>query len=334
MEPPENTRRFRWLGLSFGLLLVAAPLLIVIMRGDQGTWAKWLGFVAVAGGVVFIYMLMGDPAFVARVQYSRLGQSTARAALAAAGGALFLAIAYAILTGAAAAEWRWLVLVVVIAGTVALFSVGRASTGPRLTDALAIVLVWLPVEFKLLPDLVVPPFGHRGVNLVKLLMAPFLIWCAIFIRRWPNLGYDLYLKLRDVRAALIAFACFAATGLPLALVVHFVRPSSHLPSLPEMIGRATATWAFVALPEELLFRGLIQNGLMNALGRPVLGLVIASMIFGAAHLDNPPKIWRYALLASLAGLAYGWAYMKTRSSMASSIVHTLVDWVWGVFFRG
>ncbi|HEY6330061.1 MAG TPA: CPBP family intramembrane glutamic endopeptidase, partial [Blastocatellia bacterium] len=75
-------------------------------------------------------------------------------------------------------------------------------------------------------------------------------------------------------------------------------------------------------------------GLAKAFHRPLLGLVLGSVIFGAAHLDNPPKIWRYAMLATLAGLAYGWTYMKTRSSVASSIVHMLVDWVWGVFFRG
>jgi len=74
--------------------------------------------------------------------------------------------------------------------------------------------------------------------------------------------------------------------------------------------------------------------LMKVFRSPAAGLIVASIIFGAAHLDNHFKIWRYAMLAALAGLAYGWAYIKTRSSVASSVVHTLVDWVWSVFFHG
>jgi membrane protease YdiL (CAAX protease family) len=325
---------FPFLGIAAGLFLVVVPLLIVITSGSHGPWQKWLGFVLCAGGAVFVYMAMGDPAFVDRVDKRLLRGWATRAMAAGSIGALSIAIGYAILTGVTVAPWRWAVLIVVVTGTVVLFGIGRDRAEPLMTDGLAILLVWMPVEFKLLPDLVVPPFGHRGINLVKLLMAPFLIWCALFIRRWPDLGYNLYLKLRDVKIALIAFAAFTVIGLPLALIVNFVRPSTHLPPVVEIIGRVIAAWAFVALPEELLFRGLIQNGLAKAFHRPLIGLILGSVLFGAAHLDNPPKIWRYAMLATLAGVAYGWAYMKTRSSVASSIVHTLVDWVWGVFFRG
>jgi membrane protease YdiL (CAAX protease family) len=325
---------FPWLGVTFGLTLVVVPLLIVITGGAHGAWQKWLGFILCAGGTVFIYMLTGDPAFAGRVDQVWLRNRAGLAMAIPAAGTLAIAIGYAALTGVSVVPWRWAVLAIVVLGTVTLFRAGRDRSEPVITDALAILLVWMPIEFKLLPDLVVPPFGDRGINLVKMLMVPFLLWSALFVRRWQDLGYNLYLKLRDLKIALIAFAAFTVVGLPLALVVKFVRPSTHLPPVLEIIGRAIAAWAFVALPEELLFRGLIQNGLMKALRSPLAGLIVASLIFGAAHLDNPPKIWRYAMLATLAGVSYGWAYMRTRSSVASSIVHTLVDWVWSVFFHG
>jgi membrane protease YdiL (CAAX protease family) len=330
-DNPEGSRTgFPWLGFACGSTLVILPLLIVIASGAHGPWRNWIAFVLCAGGTVFTYMLLGDPAFSGRMCQLRFRS----AALTAIAGALLLAITYAGLTGVVVVAWRWLVLFGVVVGTVALLGSRRDRDEPGVADAIAILLVWLPIEFKLLPDLVVPPFGHRGINLVKILMVPFLVWSALIVRRWLGLGYNLYIKRRDVLTALVAFAAFTIVGLPLALGVRFVHPSTSLPPVLEILGRGIVTWAFVALPEELLFRGMIQNWLMRTIGSPMVGLVVASLIFGAAHLDNPPKIWRYAMLATLAGLAYGWTYMKTGSSVASSIVHTLVDWVWGVLLRG
>ncbi|MGH9962094.1 MAG: CPBP family intramembrane glutamic endopeptidase [Pyrinomonadaceae bacterium] len=64
-------------------------------------------------------------------------------------------------------------------------------------------------------------------------------------------------------------------------------------------------------------------------------LVVTSIIFGAAHLNNGPTRpdWRYFLLATIAGLFYGNAYARTGRLLAPAIVHTLVDTVWRSFFR-
>jgi len=39
------------------------------------------------------------------------------------------------------------------------------------------------------------------------------------------------------------------------------------------------------------------------------------------------------ILASIAGLFYGWTWRKTNSIFASAIVHALVDVTWHFFFR-
>ena len=55
----------------------------------------------------------------------------------------------------------------------------------------------------------------------------------------------------------------------------------------------------------------------------------SSIIFGLAHLPD----LRYVVLATLAGVAYGWVYLATRRITASAVTHALVDWIWLLLFR-
>jgi hypothetical protein len=83
-----------------------------------------------------------------------------------------------------------------------------------------------------------------------------------------------------------------------------------------------------AVPEEFLFRGLIQNVLQRSLGRRA-GLAVAAVVFGLAHLPNPS----YVALATLAGVAYGWVYSRTGKITASAVTHAGVDWLWILLLR-
>ncbi len=58
-------------------------------------------------------------------------------------------------------------------------------------------------------------------------------------------------------------------------------------------------------------------------------------LFGFSHITNMgfPN-WRYVILASIAGLFYGWTWRKTGSIFASAIVHALVDLLWHFLFKG
>ncbi|MGH9373029.1 MAG: lysostaphin resistance A-like protein [Vicinamibacterales bacterium] len=56
------------------------------------------------------------------------------------------------------------------------------------------------------------------------------------------------------------------------------------------------------------FRGLIQNAVQRLIGSA--DLPVAAIIFGFAHLPD----LRYVLLATLAGLSYGWVYARMRRS--------------------
>ena len=73
--------------------------------------------------------------------------------------------------------------------------------------------------------------------------------------------------------------------------------------------------------EELLFRGVIQQGLSTYLGRESVGLLLASVIFGALHAVTPT----YALLAGIAGMYFGALYNISHTIFVPAIAHALYD---------
>ena len=62
---------------------------------------------------------------------------------------------------------------------------------------------------------------------------------------------------------------------------------------------------------------------------PRIGLGVAAGVFGLAHLPD----LRYVLLATLAGIGYGWVYARTGKITASALTHTGVNWIWGCSCR-
>jgi CAAX protease family protein len=73
----------------------------------------------------------------------------------------------------------------------------------------------------------------------------------------------------------------------------------------------------------------MQNLMMQRWGENTRTLFIAAVIFGAAHLDNGPQPlpnWRYMILATIAGFAYGKVFQKSTTVVSSALLHMLVDW--------
>lgn len=120
------------------------------------------------------------------------------------------------------------------------------------------------------------------------------------------------------------------------IAIGFI-PAPHWPTQSggRMAGAAGIIFADTALPEEILFRALIQNLMMQRFGDRRGTLLAASVIFGCAHLDNGPQPlpnWRYMIEASIAGVAYGEVFRRARSITSSAALHTMVDWTKHYFF--
>ena len=131
------------------------------------------------------------------------------------------------------------------------------------------------------------------------------------------------------------FFWFAVIAIPLGIGIHFIQYNFEFHKLYIAAPLFAGLFFFTALPEEFLFRGLIQNWMQRVSKRPTASLIVASVIFGASHLNNGTPIpnYRYFLMATIAGVFYGRAWRNTGSLMASSLTHALVDACWTVMFR-
>jgi len=106
---------------------------------------------------------------------------------------------------------------------------------------------------------------------------------------------------------------------------------------PQAFAISSACYFFGAgLPEEFLFRAFLQTRLEAVLRHPLWAVWLASFIFGASHvpidLSGSLSHWQGALLTAFTyqmtvGVALGYAYLRTRSMLPLTLIHTLIDFV-------
>ncbi|MGD0697129.1 MAG: CPBP family intramembrane glutamic endopeptidase [Terriglobia bacterium] len=157
----------------------------------------------------------------------------------------------------------------------------------------------------------------------------------LVIRGLEDSGFRLIPRKGDLGDGLANLVAFSLLGIPLGIYIGFIHP--HWPSASgwEIAFQCFGIYLTIAIPEELMFRGILQNFLAKTIpsSRAVYGLVIASVIFGAAHLHHPPvPNWRYGIMATLAGLFYGNAWRTRHRLPASALTHAMVDTMWRFWF--
>jgi uncharacterized protein len=178
------------------------------------------------------------------------------------------------------------------------------------------------------PSLPDPGLG----NLPKFLLADVALYLYSVQRRLPGMGFDLRLRLRDLAIGAREWALFAPIGIGLGLALGFLRFHARLPAAGTFAGTLVVTFIFVAVPEELFFRSLLQNLFETRLPRRQ-ALALAAGIFGLSHYVHGAVFnWRYVILAAIAGWFYGRAWRSERRLAASAVSHTLVDSVWVTWF--
>lgn len=236
-------------------------------------------------------------------------------------------------------ELRWTFLLAFIfipAAITALFEflpLGETRPAvPRLCwqDVVALAAVGFPIEFHWMDG----SFPHSGLtSLSKLLLVNAALYAFLVVRQLDQIGYDLCPKARDLIIGVRELCLFAPIVISLGLALHFITPHGGLPSAAKAGSALMVTFFFVAIPEELFFRGLLQNLLEPRLGRSG-ALWTSTVVFGLSHFNKPlPFNWRYVLLATIAGLFYGRAWRDRRRLLASATTHTLVDVLWSLWFR-
>jgi len=214
----------------------------------------------------------------------------------------------------------------------------RAKTAeqPGALDFAAILLIWLPLEFAAGARLV--PRAAQGYLHSVAYGIAILLGLGLFLgfRGFSGLKYNLPRRAQDAWLPAAGFALSAPVLIVLGMALAFI-PAPHWPvqRAGAMALAAPVIFVGTALPEEILFRSLIQNLLMLRFGANWRTLLAASLIFGCAHLDNGPQPlpnWRYAIVATVAGVAYGAVFQRASTVLSSSALHMMVDWTKHYFF--
>ena len=173
----------------------------------------------------------------------------------------------------------------------------------------------------------------------RIMMIGVAATAFLSLRKLEGSGYQLWASRADWKTGLIQAGCFLPVGVLLGAAIGFGRyrpvpvPSWIYPALG--VGIFLGMYAAVALFEELLFRGVLQNLTTATLGRPRTAQILASVVYGLVHLPfrSFPN-WRFALLAAVAGWFYGQAYRQRGSVVPAAVAHALVVTVWRLWFTG
>ncbi|MFB3829638.1 MAG: lysostaphin resistance A-like protein [Bryobacteraceae bacterium] len=250
--------------------------------------------------------------------------AAAFSAIAAASGAAgpLLPLASAYLVAPAALAW--------------LLGAG-AGKRPRALDFAIVALLWFPLEFGAGAQWVPRPaqgFLHSAAYGFSIILALLIFLC---FRATPGMKYNLPRSFRDLFYPLAGFALAAPLLIGLGVWLGFM-PGFHMPAnltAVKMASRFAVIFAATALPEEILFRALIQNLLMRRFGAGHRTLAAAALVFGASHLNNgplPAPNWRYALVATLAGAAFGKVFQKSSTVLSPAGLHAMVNTAKHFFF--
>jgi len=309
---------------AFGLAAAAIVMRTAPPSSTTALAAAAVFFVLVPGGYIALSV-----EGVRRWVWSIVAALPSTAQLLAAPGLLWLAIVtYAASSGLTITPRLWAYAVYLLIPPLLLALSPAASVGKSrvpLRELAVVFALWLPIEFRILPSLPLP--APDGVDMRKLVGLVEAMYLFLVARPLPGIGYTYRLSARAAATAVIVFLVYAVVALPIGFATGFIAWRPELDAA-HLVGGPLIIYLVTGVPEEFLFRGLLQNLLTQWLG-PRFGLAIASVVFGLAHLPDP----RYVLLAAIAGVAYGWVYFRTRRITASAITHALVDAAWGAFLR-
>jgi membrane protease YdiL (CAAX protease family) len=246
-----------------------------------------------------------------------------------------LAVPYLLVTCAAGSfRWGWFALYTLLPPAIALVltqaaRVDRDCRG-NWRDFLVLAVLGVAVDLRWFES-AWPP--HLAI-FNKILLLDAGIYGFVLIRELGGTGFDLRLRWNDVRVGLREWALYMPIALSLGLALGFLHLHVVWPGVALIAGASLFTFFFIAVPEELFFRGWLQNLLEKRLGRKG-ALMATAVLFGLAHFNKRAAHfnWRYVLLAALAGVFYGRAWRAERRVAASAVTHATVDAIWSLWLR-
>jgi len=171
-------------------------------------------------------------------------------------------------------------------------------------------------------------------SMPKLLLVDVGLYGYLVLRPLDGIGYDFRPRWRDFRVGLREFLFYTPIAIALGFALDFLHFHPTLSNPLWFAGGWVFTLFFIAVPEELFFRGLMLNLLSRRFGTRT-ALIVSSVLFGLAHFNKRTAYfnWRYVILAAIAGVFYARAWLAERRILTSSITHATVDTVWSIWLR-
>lgn len=250
-------------------------------------------------------------------------------------GPAVLSLPYVLVTCAAGDfQWGWFALYLVLPVAIVSLLWQSARVDPRQKgnwrDFLILVALGLAVDLRWFESAWPAHLAIFG----KMLLLDAGLYGFIVIRHLEGTGFDLRLKLRDAGIGFREFLFYTPVALGLGLSLGFLHLHAQWPGAVSIVEAWLFTFFFIAIPEELFFRGWLQNLLERRMGR-IPALLVTAILFGLSHFNKRAAHfnWRYVLLAAIAGIFYGRAWRQHRRVGASAITHATVDAVWSLWLR-
>ena len=197
-------------------------------------------------------------------------------------------------------------------------------------DFAILLILGLTVDLRWLE----PAWPAHASVIGKLILLDSGLYGFLVIRQLTNVGFDLRISKDDIAIAVRELLFYAPIAVPLGLALGFLHLHANLPRPGTAALTGIFTFFLIAIPEEIYFRGWIQNLLERRIGRQG-SLVLTSVIFGLSHFNKRALHfnWRYVFLAAIAGIFYGRAWRQRHRVAASAITHAGVDTIWSLWLR-
>lgn len=178
------------------------------------------------------------------------------------------------------------------------------------------------------------PF-HQSFVINKLIGIVLFAMCVLLIpplrrgQHWFQIGQI------NRRSYMAVFALVVVSACSLLLWSKIAEPNTagYHRLLPEMSAIAAAVYILLfavinSAIEEVMWRGVMQTALENALGSGWLALIIQAVSFGIAHIHGPFLYgWLGVVLTTLFGVLAGLLRQKTQGMVAPWAAHAGSDFV-------
>jgi len=207
-------------------------------------------------------------------------------------------------------------------------------------DLIPVALLFIPIDMRLVPTWIT----YESITVAPLIFA-VCIYLVVLYRNILKLDFDFRWQLTRQNASTIrnTFFVLVVAIPPIALTIGFAHMGLRKDvTLMHVFSIVSIYFLTVALPEELVFRGILQTILTKRHGN-LLGILVTAVLFGLIHLNNESRTsvatfgvpnWWYMVFAIFAGIGYGYVYQKTKNLFAPVTLHATVDLVWYFFLRG